>query len=104
MLTGQVPFHARSPVETMNAILIDEPPDIGALVSPIPEAVEALVRRCLEKDPARRFSSARDLAFALESAAKTVTSATPAPVRRRSSAPRARSADEQALRARSSSR
>jgi serine/threonine protein kinase len=89
MLTGEVPFHARSPVETMNAILIDEPPDIGALVSSIPEAVEELVWRCLEKDPARRFSSARDLAFALESAAKSVTSATPAPVRRRSSAPRA---------------
>ena len=88
MLTGQVPFHARSPVETMNAILIEEPPDIGALVSPIPEPVEELVWRCLEKDPSRRFSSARDLAFALESAAKSVTSATPAPVRRRSSAPR----------------
>jgi serine/threonine protein kinase len=89
MLTGEVPFHARSPVETMNAILIDEPPDIGALVSPILEAVEELVWRCLEKDPARRFSSARDLAFALESAAKSVTSATPAPVRRRTSEPRA---------------
>jgi eukaryotic-like serine/threonine-protein kinase len=89
MLTGEVPFHARSPVETMNAILIDEPPDIGALVSSIPEAVEELVWRCLEKDPSRRFSTARDLAFALESAAKSVTSATPAPVRRRSSAPRA---------------
>jgi serine/threonine protein kinase len=89
MLTGEVPFHARSPVETMNAILIDEPPDIGALVSPIPEPVEELVWRCLEKDPARRFSSARDLAFALESAAKSVTSATPVPARRRTSEPRA---------------
>jgi Tol biopolymer transport system component/tRNA A-37 threonylcarbamoyl transferase component Bud32 len=89
MLTGQVPFHARSPVETMNAILIEEPPDLGALVSPVPEAVEELVWRCLEKDPARRFSSARDLAFALESAAKSVTSATPAPMRRRTTAPAA---------------
>ncbi|HEU4886854.1 MAG TPA: protein kinase [Thermoanaerobaculia bacterium] len=88
MLTGQVPFHARSPVEIMNAILIEEPPDIGSLIS-IPENVEELVWRCLEKDPARRFSSARDLAFALESAAKTMTSATPAPARRRTSAPAA---------------
>ncbi len=86
MLTGQVPFHARSPVETMNAILVDEPPDIGTLVS-IPENVEELLWRCLEKDPARRFSSARDLAFALESAAKSVTSTTPAPSRRRTSNP-----------------
>jgi serine/threonine protein kinase len=86
MLTGQVPFHARSPVETMNAILVEEPPDIGALIS-IPETVEELVWRCLEKDPSRRFSSARDLAFALETAAKSVTSTTPAPLRRRSSTP-----------------
>jgi serine/threonine protein kinase/Tol biopolymer transport system component len=83
MLTGEVPFHARSPVETMNAILVDEPPDLEG----VPDVVEELVWRCLEKDPARRFSSARDLAFALESAAKSVTSATPVPARRRSSAP-----------------
>jgi serine/threonine protein kinase len=86
MLTGEVPFHARSPVETMNAILVDDPADIGLLIA-IPENVEELLWRCLEKDPARRFSSARDLAFALESAAKSITSQTPAPTRRRSSAP-----------------
>jgi eukaryotic-like serine/threonine-protein kinase len=86
MLTGQVPFHARSSVETMNAILTDDPPDIGTLVPSIPDAVEALVRRCLEKDPAQRFASASDLAFALDSAAKTVTSSTPSPVKRRSTA------------------
>jgi serine/threonine protein kinase len=83
MITGSVPFHARSVVETMNAILVEDPPDLG----PIPEAAEEIVWRCLEKDPTRRFSSASDLAFALEGAAKSVTSATPAPVRRRSSAP-----------------
>ena len=86
MLTGQVPFHARSSVETMNAILTDDPPDIGTLVPSIPDAVESLVRRCLEKDPAQRFASAGDLAFALESAAKSVTSSTPSPAKRRTTA------------------
>ncbi|HEY0159146.1 MAG TPA: protein kinase [Thermoanaerobaculia bacterium] len=86
MLTGRVPFHARSSVETMNAILTDDPPDIGTLVPSIPDTVEALVRRCLEKDPSQRFSSAGDLAFALDSAARSVTSSTPSPAKRRSSA------------------
>jgi eukaryotic-like serine/threonine-protein kinase len=71
MLSGRAPFRARSAVETMNAILIDEPDDLVA----IPEHVDALVRRCLEKEPARRFGSAHDLAFALENAAKSLGSA-----------------------------
>ncbi|HEX2060658.1 MAG TPA: protein kinase, partial [Thermoanaerobaculia bacterium] len=73
MLTGRVPFHARSSVETMNAILIEEPPAMPG----IPEAVETIVQRCLEKDPNQRFASAKDLAFALETTAKTITSSTP---------------------------
>ena len=69
MLTGRVPFHASSAVESMNAILVDDTPEL----TNVPESVALLVQRCLEKDPSQRFSSARDLAFALESAAKTVT-------------------------------
>ncbi|MFP5248186.1 MAG: protein kinase domain-containing protein, partial [Thermoanaerobaculia bacterium] len=75
LLTGHVPFHARSAVETMNSILVDEPPEIAN----VPDAVQDLVHRCLEKDPSRRFTSARDLAFARESAAKTITTSTPTP-------------------------
>ena len=80
MLTGRVPFHARSAVETMNAILVDDPPQM----TDTPEAVESLVMRCLEKDPSLRFSSARDLAFALETAAKSATTSakSPAPPKR----------------------
>jgi serine/threonine protein kinase len=74
MLTGRVPFRARSAVETMNAILVEEPPAISV---PVPEHVEALVWRCLEKDPSQRFASARDLAFALDNAAKSLGTATP---------------------------
>ncbi len=70
MLAGRVPFRASSAVETMNAILVDDPDDLVA----VPEHVDALVRRCLEKDPARRFASAHDLAFALENAAKSLGS------------------------------
>jgi len=73
MLTGYAPFQAGSAVETMSAILTEELPELTSL----PESVDTLVRRCLAKDPAHRFTSARDLAFALESAAKSTTTSTP---------------------------
>ena len=84
MLTGSVPFRARSAVETMNAILVDEPPDLPG----IPDTVETIVRRCLEKDPAQRFASAKDLAFALESAAKNISATKSAPRTKRDDEPR----------------
>ncbi len=84
MLTGHVPFHARSPVETMSSILVDDTPELANL----PDSVSSLVHRCLEKDPGQRFSSARDLAFALETAAKMVTTSQPSPASRRDEKPR----------------
>lgn len=89
MLTGETPFHRASAVETMNAILIADPPPVSSLAPAVSEAVDALVARCLEKDPAQRFSSARDLAYALESTARAVTTTTPKAVRRQSSRQRA---------------
>ena len=61
MLAGRRAFRGESSVETMHAILQQEPPPIAG-VSP---QVEQVVRHCLEKAPAQRFQSARDLAFQL---------------------------------------
>ena len=64
MLAGQRPFRGASAAETLAAVLREEPAPLA-----VPESLpglERLVRRCLEKDPARRFQSADDLAFALE--------------------------------------
>lgn len=66
MLTGRMPFRKGSPADTMAAILTEEPPDLSQLVPALPLALERIVRRCLEKNPERRFHSAEDLAFALE--------------------------------------
>ncbi|MEZ5313308.1 MAG: protein kinase [Thermoanaerobaculia bacterium] len=66
MLTGANPFARPSAVESLHAILKEPPSPIAA--AGIPAAVEATAMRCLEKDPERRFQSASDLAFALESA------------------------------------
>jgi Tol biopolymer transport system component len=71
MLAGHVPFEARSAVEVMHAILRDEPPELPGTV---PETAAAIAYRCMEKNPELRFRSARDLAFALENAAKGVVS------------------------------
>jgi serine/threonine protein kinase len=62
MLCGKRAFAGDSSVEVMHAILKDEPAELPASV---PAALGRIVRRCLEKDPDRRFQSAADLAFAL---------------------------------------
>ena len=62
MLAGVQPFRRESQVETMNAVLNDDPsfpPNANA-------ALERIVRHALEKNPSQRFQSAKDVAFALE--------------------------------------
>jgi eukaryotic-like serine/threonine-protein kinase len=66
MLTGKRAFHRTSSVETMSAILKEEPEEIAASNRNVSPAFERVVNHCLEKDPAARFQSARDLAFAQE--------------------------------------
>ena len=79
MLTGRRAFTGSSPIETLSAVLRDEPQDMRMAPSPVPAALEEVTRRCLHKNPAMRFESARDLAFALRSAAGTPASATARP-------------------------
>ena len=74
MLSGKRAFRGNSMAETMSAILREDPPDLSELKNPIPPALERVVRHCLEKNPAERFHSARDLAFAIESLSGTATS------------------------------
>src|SRR5271165_2520595 len=63
MLSGHRAFPAGVVVESGYAILHDEP---EPLPSTVPPQMAQVVHRCLEKDPARRFHSAQDLAFHLE--------------------------------------
>jgi Tol biopolymer transport system component len=66
MITGQRAFGGDSAIEVMNAILKEEPPEFGETKERISPQLEMIVRRCLEKQPERRFHSAHDLGFALE--------------------------------------
>jgi eukaryotic-like serine/threonine-protein kinase len=67
MLSGQRAFRRDSAVETLNAILKEEPQELSEANKEIAPALERVVRHCLEKNPWERFQSARDLAFDLES-------------------------------------
>jgi len=67
MISGRRAFHGASSVETMNAILKDDPPELLGDHPEIPSAVDRILRHCLEKEPQHRFESARDLAFDLAS-------------------------------------
>jgi serine/threonine protein kinase len=67
MATGRRAFKGDSAVETMNAVLKEDPPEIST-VRGVPAEFERIVRHCLEKSPAERFQSARDIAFDLKTA------------------------------------
>ena len=68
MLAGRGPFTAETGAEMMTAILKEDPPDLPREARRIPPNLGRVVARCLEKNPSERFQTARDLAFALESA------------------------------------
>jgi serine/threonine protein kinase len=74
-LTGERPFHGASAVETLHAILRDEPPPLSTRVATLPAGLDAVVARALAKETTARFQSARDLLFALEQAAAVPASA-----------------------------
>jgi len=62
MLTGRPPFVGGSVVETLDQVRHHEPVAPRLLNPGVPHDLETICLRCLEKDRARRFSSADDLA------------------------------------------
>jgi Flp pilus assembly protein TadD/TolB-like protein len=90
LVTGERAFRGASFVETLHSILTDEPAPLTAGGREVPPGLESIARRCLAKEPAARFQSASDLAFALEASdvnpAGTIAGTAVRPARR----PRAR--------------
>lgn len=66
MFTGVRAFQRPSTVETMTAILQQDPVDPLTINTSLSPVAAAVVRRCLEKNREERFQSARDLAFDLQ--------------------------------------
>jgi Tol biopolymer transport system component len=74
MLSGKRAFQADTAADTMTAILREEPPELVDSGRNIPPALDRIVRHCLEKTPALRFQTARDLVFSLEASTAASTS------------------------------
>jgi serine/threonine-protein kinase len=75
LLTGRVPFDAGGVAEICAMVLKDPVTPPSRWVRGLPPDLEAIVLRCLEKDPSRRFQDVAQLAFALETFANDEGSA-----------------------------
>jgi len=65
MLGGRKAFGGDTAVETMNAILNEEPAPLVVARGHLPPALERVILHCLEKSPDDRFQSMKDVAFGL---------------------------------------
>jgi eukaryotic-like serine/threonine-protein kinase len=66
MLSGRRAFRGETEVDTITAVLREDPPELNLEQASIPLSFQKIVEHCLEKEPENRFQSARDLAFALD--------------------------------------
>ncbi len=66
LLTGEWPFRGRTVDDVLHAIRSEPARPPRGLDPRIPRSLEAIVMRCLEKDPARRFASMAELGAALD--------------------------------------
>ncbi len=81
LATGHAPFAGETPTETITKITRDQPRPVRSCNASIPEELERIIRKCLEKDPDRRYQSTRDLAVDLRNLKRdTESSVTALPV------------------------
>lgn len=62
MLTGRPPFRGASAFETINQVLHSDPVTPSMLQPNLPRDLETICLKCLEKDPAKRYASAEEMA------------------------------------------
>jgi serine/threonine-protein kinase len=74
LLTGRVPFSAETLPEICGLILTAAPPAVRDYAPAVPDGLQNVVRRCLEKDRERRFANVSELAYALSPFGSRATS------------------------------
>jgi len=75
LVSGRQPFAGASAAATASAILTHEPPSLARFVIELPDELQRIVRKCLEKDREQRYQSARDLTLDLQNIGRQVESA-----------------------------
>jgi serine/threonine protein kinase len=61
-LTGRPPYAGATAFETLQQVVGEAPTPPRRLAPSVPRQLEAIVLRCLEKEPSRRYASAKGLA------------------------------------------
>ena len=80
MATGKRAFQRKTSIDTLSAILNDEPEPIGKINAQVPAPLRWIVERCLAKDPEARYAATRDLARDLATVREHSSEVTPAEV------------------------
>jgi eukaryotic-like serine/threonine-protein kinase len=65
MLSGHTPFSRSNIVDTLTAVLREEPPHVSDSAQKFPPELNGIVLRCLRKDPTDRFQSSAEIRLAL---------------------------------------
>ena len=82
MATGRPAFPRPSRVQTLTAIVEEDPPKIATLNASVPPPLRWIIERCLAKEPAERYASTRDMARDLENVLMHLSEVSlPAPAR-----------------------
>ena len=66
MLSGSVPFKGDTPVDVLMKVIEKDPQPLRKINPRVPVDIETIVMKCLEKDPGRRYGSAKELAEDLQ--------------------------------------
>ena len=74
MASGQRPFGGKSSADLVSAILRDRPPSVTELRAELPHHLGRVLQRCMEKDPEKRFQTAKDVKNELEGLKQEVSS------------------------------
>jgi len=68
MLTGHLPIKGRTPIDYVRAHAVEVPTPARKYGVSLPEGVERIILRALQKEPGRRFGSAREMKAAVDAA------------------------------------